>query len=769
MKQKKSPSVETDDKSEDEYEVEDILDFRMFKKQPKYLVKWKGFTDSDNTWEPEANLTNLPAFASKMKTLKQARIAATNKSQTPSTSSSTGRSEASSKSAPRPAATEENQQPAKKHKKAPESAVASSPSRAPAPAPGSSPERADTPASPAEHKVPSPEPAQNGHGTGLVQAPAELAEEPLKEVVQVAAEPEEAVEVEDLLDYKPRFKKDYFLVRWKGDWEDSWEPRHNLLIVGDLMNRMIDLKMSYLRIYGPSDMEEDVFVTVQSIRISGSATLSAVVVEMTRSLIVNVSGARKHELRDCVEKVKQGVALARQQSAIDTRPEPRGWLASFTRASPAPAVRGMYIYGGVGQGKTMLMDTFYDKVSSQKLRLHFHDFMIRVQREMHAQKGASSGDVMEVVARRVLGDARVLCLDEFFVNHISDAMVLKPLFENLFKMGVVVVCTSNRPPEDLYVGGLNRDRFLPFIPLLKSRCDLFNLQARDFRQEHNFSVSQEPVERAYFFDPSDDEQALLSEFRRRNYQKGIEENVTVKVSNLRSVTVPMASGPEAYFRFSNLCGSQPSSGDTGDISKVSLGTEAFIALAGRFHTFWVAQVPQFDASNDMDGRLRSFMLFIDVLYERNTKLIMACKVPLLRLFGIVGIVKVADEFQGKLSSRYASPEEFCAAYPAPLSNDEFLKMTADLGLAEGPSKLMFEAVLPPDERSVGAQRIWDICENHRRLLRGEAPSTPHLYRFDAKDESVLENEFICSRALSRLFHMSSGNYLLQHRARTESS
>lgn len=96
------------------------------------------------------------------------------------------------------------------------------------------------------------------------------------------AEPEEAVEIEDLLDYKPRFKKDYFLVRWKGDWEDSWEPRHNLLIVGDLMNKMIELKMSYLHIYGPSEMEQEAFVTVQSIRISGSATLSAVVVEMTR-------------------------------------------------------------------------------------------------------------------------------------------------------------------------------------------------------------------------------------------------------------------------------------------------------------------------------------------------------------------------------------------------------------------------------------------------------------------------------------------------------
>ncbi|CDR97190.1 ATPase, AFG1 family protein, putative [Babesia bigemina] len=917
MKQKKSPMVDSDSKSEDEYEVEDILDFRMFKKQPKYLVKWKGFTDADNTWEPESNLSNLPAFEAKMKALKAERLTPLQKTH-PSSSSTSSRVENRQKMPHTPSTTQQSQQQYKKQKVSPEPAATT----------GQSSDKVDPAQVSRGTKSVKPAGDQAAATTEKAQMPTdEKAKEPVKSVTQVAAETEEAVEVEDLLDYKPRFKKDYFLVRWKGDWEDSWEPRHNLLIVGDLMNKMIDLKMSYLRIYGPSDMEEQAFVTVQSIRISGSATLSAVVVEMTRdtesrtllplqevrrrwpqqlldfllsrlrlrasgephiltllnisamslaysirSLVVEVSGPRKHELRDCLEKVRQGVALATQQGrnissvefahvprkrwrvtylksrfkhrkairhyvferythrvsftapfdlgpalncvlsslvgglrarcsfawqfgsipsvdacrredairelcvqlervrvAVESRIEPaptvRSWFSRLKPEAPQPAVRGMYIYGGVGQGKTMLMDAFYDQVSLPKMRMHFHDFMIRVQREMHLHKSDSGGTVMGTVARSVLGDARLLCMDEFFVNHISDAMVLKPLFENIFQMGVVVICTSNRPPEDLYQGGLNRERFLPFIPLLKSHCDVFNLQAHDFRQEHNFSDSSSNVQRVYYFDPKDDENALMTAFRGDNNATSIIENDVVKVSELRSITVPLSKGGEAFFRFPNLCGSSNTSAGSNDKVEVSLGTDGFIALAERFHTIWISQVPQFDASNHMDGRLRSFMLLIDVLYERQTKLLLASKVPLLQLFGRTGIVKVAEDFQSRLYRRYASVEEFCNEFPASLSKDEFMKLGDSLGMSSGHTGLFFNAVHAPDEESVGARRIWDICENHRLLLHGKPPATPHLYRFDIRDENVMENEFVCSRALSRLFHMCSGNYLQQHHER----
>lgn len=339
------------------------------------------------------------------------------------------------------------------------------------------------------------------------------------------------------------------------------------------------------------------------------------------------------------------------------------------------------------------------------------------------------------------------------------------LLINIYRqIGVIIVTTSNRPPEDLYLNGLNRDRFLPFIPLLRKHCDVFNLQARDFRQEQNFSDTEIPTDIVYIIEHDNHEDKIVSEFRRR-CPDSIEENLVLKVSDLRSITVPLYRGQEAYFRFSNLCGPQSSDSERQGKVEVSLGTEAFMVLAKRFHTIWISEVPQFDASNENDGRLRSFILLIDVLYERNVKLYIGSKIPMLRLFGMVGVVKAADEFQQKISMRYPCFVEFRSAISEPVSKDAFAKLVSNLGMAERASMLLFEAMLPSDETTLSAQRIWDICENHKNLLQGLPPSTRCLYRFDTRDDSILENEFVCSRALSRLFHMSSYSYQQQHRER----
>ncbi|EDO07957.1 ATPase AFG1 family protein [Babesia bovis T2Bo] len=446
---------------------------------------------------------------------------------------------------------------------------------------------------------------------------------------------------------------------------------------------------------------------------------------------------------------------------LERKPQETGWFTFTKRAQSQPVTRGLYIYGGVGQGKTMLMDAFYRQVDSTKTRLHFHEFMIRVQRHLHEMKGTTDGDMMALVARQVVGDVKLLCLDEFFVNHISDAMILKPLFERLFKMGIVVICTSNRPPDDLYLGGLNRDRFLPFIPLLKTQCDLFNLQAHDFRQQGNHIQPGTDIDRVYFVNPEDsDEQAFLA-FKSCNSRQPIEADRLLKISELRSLKVPFCSGKEAYFRFSTLCGS----GDSVDQGKkeVSLGTEAFVVLAKTFRSIWVSQVPQFDASNSTDGRLRSFMLLIDVLYEHNTRLVLSAKVPLLRLFGMVGVVKIAEEFQLKLTKVYLSTYDLSVKYGHQLDRDGFKQLGTSLGISDVQAGLLFDAMLLPSAETLAVERLWDICENHRLLMRGQECKTTHLYRFDVKDESAQENEFMCSRALSRLFHMSSAAYLQAHR------
>jgi cell division protein ZapE len=288
--------------------------------------------------------------------------------------------------------------------------------------------------------------------------------------------------------------------------------------------------------------------------------------------------------------------LANKQSAL-------GWLF----AGKAKPVRGLYLYGGVGRGKTMLMDAFFAAaVVRRKRRSHFHEFMADVHDRIHrAREAARNGakgpaDPIAPVAAEIAAATRLLCLDEFAVEDIADAMILSRLFEALFARGLVLVSTSNAAPEELYRDGLNRGLFLPFIAVLRRHCDVVELAARtDYRLE---KLGRAPV---YVTPLGPEATAALGRIWRSltGTDRGAPEAVQVKG---RRVTVPEAAGDVARFAFADLC-------------EAPLGASDYAAIARAFHTVLLDGIPVI-----ADGRrdvARRFINLIDVFYDHGVKLV----------------------------------------------------------------------------------------------------------------------------------------------------
>jgi len=282
-----------------------------------------------------------------------------------------------------------------------------------------------------------------------------------------------------------------------------------------------------------------------------------------------------------------------------------GWLFGARPAAMAP--QGVYIWGSVGRGKTMLMDLFFEETRQpHKRRVHFNAFMADVHARIFAirqqmKNGLLKGeDPIPAVADAIADEAWLICLDEFSVTDIADAMILGRLFQNLFERGVVIVATSNVEPEDLYKDGLNRALFLPFIDLLRQKMQVLNLTARtDFRLE---KLKGEAV----FLTPADAkaEAALTRAFAALT---GVEKAPPTTLDVLgRRIDVPQAKARVARFGFKDLCAAP-------------LGPRDFLAIAENFHTVIVDAIPVIrDDERDIAKR---FILLIDSLYDQHVKLI----------------------------------------------------------------------------------------------------------------------------------------------------
>ena len=291
-----------------------------------------------------------------------------------------------------------------------------------------------------------------------------------------------------------------------------------------------------------------------------------------------------------------------------------GWL--FRHRPDAPA--GLYIWGSVGRGKTMLMDLFFSEARiARKRRVHFHAFMADVHARIHAWRQAArrgevkGDDPVAPVAAALADEAWLLCFDEFSVTDIADAMILGRLFQALFARGVVVVATSNVEPADLYSGGLNRALFLPFIDLMQTRMEVMKLEARtDFRLE---KLGGAPV----YHVPAD---AAAGAAMTRAFEAltGRPQGRPSELHLLgRTLKIPQARENVARFTYADLC-------------EAPLGAQDFLAIARAFHTVLIDAIPIIAAGRT--NAAKRFIILIDSLYDQHVKLIASAAAQPVDLF-----------------------------------------------------------------------------------------------------------------------------------------
>jgi cell division protein ZapE len=315
------------------------------------------------------------------------------------------------------------------------------------------------------------------------------------------------------------------------------------------------------------------------------------------------------ELRADPEQRAAAERLNQLQCQLESSPPKGSVLWRFASKKPEP-VRGVYLWGGVGRGKSMLMDLFAGSLHIQrKRRVHFHAFMLDVHARLREARKAETGDPIPPVAAALAEDVRCLAFDEMVVNNSADAMIMSRLFSALIvDHGVTVVATSNRPPHDLYKDGLNREHFLPFITLIETRLDILPLNGpTDYRRQRLSGVQRWHIPNG----PAATVALSQAFFKLTDYPP--EDRAHVPTAELdvgggRSLHVPKSLKGVAVFSFKRLCGE-------------ARGAADYLAIARAYHTVFIVGIPQMGPH--MRNEAARFVTLIDALYEYRVKLIAA--------------------------------------------------------------------------------------------------------------------------------------------------
>lgn len=336
------------------------------------------------------------------------------------------------------------------------------------------------------------------------------------------------------------------------------------------------------------------------------------------------------ETRGFVHDPAQEMAIRQLQTLFVALTEsrskkgPSGWLWPFG-GKTRQETKGLYLWGGVGRGKTYLLDTFYESLPAGRAhRTHFHRFMREVHEQLTRLKGEKNP--LEKVAATFRDQAEVLCFDEFFVSDITDAMILGGLLKALFARGVVLVATSNIHPDDLYKNGLQRERFVPAIRLMHAHMDILEMDGgTDYRLR-----TLESANLCYVPLGDSSERALGQYFKELVRSHEVTENALLEVEG-RAMRARYVAEDICWFEFAELCEGPRSQRD-------------YLVIASEYHTVLLANVPLMGLANE--DAARRFINLIDVLYDRRVKLILSCADRMDRLYQGQRLV---FEFQRTLS------------------------------------------------------------------------------------------------------------------------
>ena len=310
------------------------------------------------------------------------------------------------------------------------------------------------------------------------------------------------------------------------------------------------------------------------------------------------------ELRPDGDQFSAVGALAKVQAELEAVPARVNTIWRLLGRKPEPA-RGLYLWGGVGRGKSMLMDLFFDSVQIQlKRRAHFHEFMIDIHARLKAERVKEKGDPIPPIVAALADEARLLCFDEMVVNNMADAAIMSRLFSGLIAAGVTVVTTSNRHPDDLYKDGLNRQLFLPFIDLVKETLDIIALDGpTDYRRDRLGSAKVWLVPNG----PKATTDLSKTFFRMTDYppeDRGHVPAVELDVGGGRMLHVPKALKGVAVFSFKRLCAE-------------ARGAADYLAIARRFHTVIMVGIPVLGPHNRNEAA--RFVTLVDALYQYRVK------------------------------------------------------------------------------------------------------------------------------------------------------